>query len=189
MILILDCGSSKTPFIHKAVDEHMDARIVSILDCTESDLNDVLGVIISGAPILITEQNIDVYLAKTEWIKNTELPVLGICFGHQLLGIHFGSFGARMSEDRDWQTIEIFEEDDLFKRLPKELNMMEDHCETISIPVDFKLLGSSDACVNEAMRHKTRKLYGVQFHPEVSGNHGFQIFQNFVDICAGNVNQ
>jgi GMP synthase (glutamine-hydrolysing) len=61
--------------------------------------------------------------------------------------------------------------------------MMEDHCESISIPPNFKLIGSSDACVNEAMQHQTKKIYGVQFHPEVSGNHGRVIFENFVHLC------
>jgi GMP synthase (glutamine-hydrolysing) len=60
---------------------------------------------------------------------------------------------------------------------------MEDHCEAISIPANFIHVAVSDACVNEAMMHQTKSLFGVQFHPEVSGNHGRVIIENFVHIC------
>ena len=64
--------------------------------------------------------------------------------------------------------------------------MMEDHCETISIPQGFELVASSDACVNEAMQHKERAIFGVQFHPEVSGNHGRILIENFIKVCQRN---
>ncbi len=183
MILIIDCGSQKTPYIEQCIDEFMDFETVAILSFTENDLIGKKGVVISGAPLLITEMDITPYLQKIKWIKNTSLPVLGICFGHQLIGLTFGAYGSRMKEDRDWQTIEIFEPCTLFDKLPTEVEMMEDHCESISIPAGFTLVASSDACVNEAMQHKELPLFGVQFHPEVSGNHGRVLFENYVSLC------
>jgi GMP synthase-like glutamine amidotransferase len=59
MILIIDCGSQKTPFIEQLVDEFMDYKTVKIQDLTSENLNNKFGVIISGAPILITE--VDTY--------------------------------------------------------------------------------------------------------------------------------
>lgn len=182
MILILNCGSSKTPYIEDLVDEFSDYRTVPILDFKSEDLDTIKGVIISGAPLLITEQNIVPYLEKITWIKTTSIPVLGICFGHQLMGLTFGAFGSRMREDRDWQTIEVYEDCPLFDKLPTEFEMMEDHCETISIPAGFQLVASSDACVNEAMQHTSLPLYGVQFHPEVSGNLGRIVVENFINL-------
>ena len=61
--------------------------------------------------------------------------------------------------------------------------MIEDHCESISIPNGFKLIASSDVCVNEAMQHHSELIFGVQFHPEVSGNHGRILFENFIKLC------
>jgi GMP synthase (glutamine-hydrolysing) len=183
MILIIDCGSQKTPFIEQLVDEFMDYETVKIQDLTSENLNNKFGVIISGAPILITEVDPSPYLEKVKWLKETNIPVFGICFGHQLIGLTYGAFGSRMKEDRDFQTVEIFEECILFDKLPSEIDMMEDHCETISIPQNFKLIASSDTCVNEAMMHKSKPFFGVQFHPEVSGNHGRIIFQNFIQYC------
>jgi GMP synthase (glutamine-hydrolysing) len=183
MILVINCGSQKTPFISEMIDEFMDAESVDLKDFDSSELSKYKGIVISGAPILITEVNLEPYKEKFEFVLNCELPILGICFGHQMIGLVHGAFGSRMKEDRDWQTIEIFEDCPLFKKLPSEIEMMEDHCESISIPPNFKLIGSSDACVNEAMQHQTKKIYGVQFHPEVSGNHGRVIFENFVHLC------
>lgn len=156
------------------------------MDFEISALQDVKGVIISGAPLLITEMNMEPYLEKMKWIKTTTLPVLGICFGHQIIGLLHGAFGSKMKEDRDWQIIEAFETCPLFNRLPNEVEMMQDHCETISIPENFKHIASSDACVNEVMQHNEKPIYGVQFHPEVSGNHGKIMIENFVNVCLKN---
>ena len=183
MILIIDCGSKKTVYIEECVDEFMDFQTVGILSLTNDHLKNINGIIISGAPLLITEMDISIYLEKVSWLKTIEIPVLGICFGHQLIGITFGAFGSRMLEDRDWQTIEVYEPCVLFDKLPTEIEMMEDHCESISIPPNFRLIASSDACVNEAMQHNTKPLFGVQFHPEVSGNHGRVLFDNFIRFC------
>ncbi len=180
-ILVIDCGSNKTPYISQIVDEYMDVTTCKLLDFTEEDLKNINGVIISGAPILVTEIDPSPYLKKVEWIKDTKLPILGICFGHQLIGLLFGASASRMREDRDWQTVEAFEDCILFNRLPDEIEMMEDHCESISIPPNFQLIASSDACINEVMQHENRPIYGVQFHPEVSGNHGNILIENFVN--------
>ncbi|MBL4861692.1 MAG: gamma-glutamyl-gamma-aminobutyrate hydrolase family protein [Crocinitomicaceae bacterium] len=183
MILLIDFGSNKTEYIEEIIDEFCDVKRIPFIGLSSVDLTNITGVVLSGAPILITEVNTDLYIEKMEWIKTTTLPVFGICFGHQLIGLLHGAFGTRMKEARDWQTVEAFEESILFNRLPSEIEMMQDHCESISIPAHFKLIASSDACVNEVMQHESNPIFGVQFHPEVSGNHGRILIENFVNIC------
>jgi GMP synthase (glutamine-hydrolysing) len=183
MILIIDCGSSKTPFIESCVDEFEDVEIVDMYDFDYSYTKHCEGIIISGAPILLTEKDPAPYLALFSWLKETDKPVLGICFGHQILGLTFGALASRIREDRDWQTIEVIADCPLFDKLPSEIELMEDHCEAISIPANFIHAAVSDACVNEAMMHQSKQLFGIQFHPEVSGNHGRIIIENFVHIC------
>ena len=182
MILIIDCGSSKTKHLEQIVDDYDDLTIKALFDFEKKDLEGIDGVIISGAPILVTEDDPTPYLEKFDWIKTYTKPLFGICFGHQMIGMTFGAFASRIREDRDWQTIGRFEDSPLFNRLPDEILMMEDHCEAISIPANFKLLASSDACVNEAMEHNELPIYGTQFHPEVSGNHGNIVSENFILI-------
>ena len=183
MILILNCGSSKTPFIEEIIDEYIDYQTVGILDVLDIDFSTFKGVVISGAPLLITEINMEVYLKSIEIVVQSKLPILGICFGHQLLGLHFGAFGAKMKEDRELREIEVIEDSPLFSKLPDIFYMQEDHCESISVAPNFKHLATSDTCVNEAMMHETLPYYGIQFHPEVSGNQGATILENFVRIC------
>ena len=184
MIAIIDCGSQKTSLIESIIYEHIDTKVIPLFDLDPStDFTDCIGVVISGAPILITEKDPAPYLAVFTWLKTTSIPVLGICFGHQIMGLTFGGLANRQREDRDWQTVEILVDCPLFDKLPPEMELMEDHCEAISIPNGFVHVGVSDSCVNEAMMHSSLPLFGVQFHPEVSGNFGAIILENFVHIC------
>jgi GMP synthase (glutamine-hydrolysing) len=183
MILVIDCGSSKTPYIADAVDANSEVEVVPFFDLTEQKAIEAKGLIFSGAPILVTERNMDDFLEHIDWLKSYPKPVLGICFGHQILGMLFGVLPSRMKEDRDWQEIEVLIDCPLFKRLPDVFEMMEDHCESIPVPHGFDLVASSDACVNEAMQHKSLPFYGVQFHPEVSGNFGAMVIDNFCELC------
>ena len=183
MILIGDCGSSKTPEIRKMLDEFVDCAVVPFLDIDIEKTKGYDGIVLSGAPILLTEEKTDQYIQASTWIKEIKIPILGICFGHQMIALQYGGFVKKMREDRDFQDIEIFEESALFSRLPRIIQMQEDHCEFASVPQNFKLLASSDNCFNEAMQHNELQIYGVQFHPEVSGLQGSLIFENFYKIC------
>ena len=180
MLLIVDCGSSKTKYIEEIVDEFCDFKTILFFELTEEKGLKAEGLIFSGAPILITEIDMVPYIAHINWLKKYPNPILGICFGHQLIGLLYGAFGSRMKENRDWLEIEVFTESLLFDKLPTVFEVMEDHCERISIPEGFELLASSDECINEAMQHKEKQIYGLQFHPEVSGNFGRVIIENFV---------
>ena len=183
MIYILDCGSSKTKYIHEMVDEYIECKTIPLFDFVFDEAKEAHGIIISGAPILVTEENMNSYIETSSWIKTTNIPVLGICFGHQLIGIQFGSIAKKMKEDREIQEVEVFESSPIFYRLPRIIEMQEDHCEFISVPNNFKLLASSNNCFNEAMEHEKKQIYGIQFHPEVSGNHGNIIIENFLKLC------
>jgi len=85
-ILIIDCGSSKVPQLEEIMYEYSDYETLPFFDVTEDIIDSFDGIIISGAPILITEEDMEPYLSQASWIKTTEKPVLGICFGHQLIG-------------------------------------------------------------------------------------------------------
>ena len=186
MILIIDCGSAKTPYIEEIVDDFCDYKTIPFFDLTQEMTKECQGIIISGAPILITEINMDRYLNHVSWIKEFDRPILGICFGHQLLGLVYGAFASKMREDRDWQEIEVIIDCPIFDKLPPTIDMMEDHCESISIPENFELVASSNVCVNEAMRHKNKPFFGIQFHPEVSGNYGRIVIENFIKLTNTN---
>ena len=183
-ILIVDCGSDKVPEIEKVLEElSTDYDTIKMDDLTEDIANEYLGLIISGNPILLTNTDSTPYIWKFTFLTTYPNPVLGICFGHQMLGMVHGAQIKKGKENRDWEEIEIKESSTLFNYIRKPFDMKEDHAEEITLPEGFKLLATSKSCNVEAMQHKIKPLFGVQFHPEVSDRKGMQLLKNFCKIC------
>ena len=183
-ILIIDCGSSKVADIEKQLEAiNIACKTEKWNSLTTGKLNNFGGIIISGAPILLSETDPKPYLKALSFLKIYKKPVLGICFGHQLLGLLHGAQVSLCKEDRNWQAIRIEQSSTLFNYIRKPYRMMQDHTEEISRPKEFKLLATSNFCKNEAMQHKIKPLFGVQFHPEVSERGGLQLLKNFCKTC------
>jgi len=142
------------------------------------------GLVLSGGAPRIglkeTLGNIDEYLEKAEF------PILGICAGHQYMARFFGG-DAKPAENAEFGKVEltIIKENTLFEKVPKKSIVWESHNDEVTkIPDDFELLASSKDCKIQAMKHKQKPLYGLQFHPEVEHTeYGEQIFKNFIKIC------
>ena len=80
----------------------------------------------------------------------------------------------------------LLQEDDLlFEGVPKKSIIWESHNDEVTVlPSDFELLAESENCKIQAMRHKKKPFYGLQFHPEVEHTeYGEQLFKNFVKLC------
>jgi GMP synthase (glutamine-hydrolysing) len=180
-ILVIDCGSSKVPNIVKMLEECGATVSVQILADKKKWSGD--GVVISGAPILLTEKDNSEYLNLSYQIKTSKVPLLGICFGHQLIGLHYGAEIKKCNEDRDWQDVHFFRDTKLNLGFSEVMKFKEDHCECITLPEEFDLVASSKTCENEMMKHQTKNIFGVQFHPEVSDENGKIMLMQFVHLC------
>lgn len=181
-ILVINCGSKKTPFILEMLHEN-ELSLFNKEDDYSKALKSVDAVVISGAPVMVSEEKNRSLVESFRWIRDFEKPLLGICFGHQVLGMQFGAQAFYCDEDRHNQDIHLLKKHPLFDYLPNPCSMNEDHCEAIDLPNGFERIASSKICANEAMAHASRPFYGVQFHPETSGEDGRQLFKNFVKIC------
>lgn len=180
-IKVIDCGSSKVSMIVKMLEElgmNVETQKLDAYQFTNEN-----AIVMSGAPILLTEINYQPYLDFFQPIINSNTPLFGICFGHQLIGLHHGAKISRCEEDRNDQKISFHSSTKLGDDLKGELIFNEDHCECISLPNEFNLIASSSICEVEMMEHPTKKIYGVQFHPETSGENGKKIFQLFINNC------
>ena len=185
MIGIIDCGSEKMSHFSNILDELKTSnKIIKLNELNESLIYNFSGIIISGAPILLTKIDKQKYLDKFKFIKETNIPILGICFGHQIIGLLFDS-EIYLGEEVNKEHIEIVNKDIIFSRLENRSLFQEDHSEFITLPKEFVLLAKSHTCNNEAMKHRIKKIYGLQFHPEISGLNGKIILENFVKICGG----
>jgi len=184
MICIIDCGTSSLQKIKRNLtDLDYKFRVIKLDEIENSDFKSFSGIIISGAPTLLTQVNQQEYLDKFNFLKSIEIPVLGICLGHQIIGLLNGSkIQAEKMIDK-MEQIEILKENDLFAGIQDFGLFREEHLEFISLPENFTLLAKSESCDNEAMKHKNKNIYGVQFHPEVSDDNGKKLFTNFLKLC------
>ncbi|MDR4490864.1 glutamine amidotransferase-related protein [Candidatus Nitrosocosmicus agrestis] len=109
-------------------------------------------------------------------------PLLGICYGAQILALTLGCTLKRMGKVRDLINIKVVQQDPIIKGYD-EMEMYESHNFCISVlSPDFKLLGKSISCTNELFCLKNKPIYGTQFHPERSGKPGRDLIENFLKI-------
>jgi GMP synthase (glutamine-hydrolysing) len=122
-----------------------------------------------------------------EYLEKADMPILGICAGHQFMARHFGG-EARPSKIPEFGQVELTvckDDDPLFNGVPKKSIVWESHNDEVTVlPKDFNRLAESKNCKIQAMRHKKKQFYGLQFHPEVEHTqYGEQIFKNFIKLC------
>ncbi len=148
------------------------------------------GVVLSGSPDMMSEARVQAkFSAEIDAIRDSNAPVLGVCFGHQMMA---SAFGADVVKDGrhvlQMVKTEVLADDPLFDRLPKSLMLLESRYEVVeSLPGGFRLLARSATSKIAAMKHEARPLYGVQFHPErYTKDHpeGNAVIGNFVRLLG-----
>jgi GMP synthase (glutamine-hydrolysing) len=121
-----------------------------------------------------------------EYLEKADFPIMGICAGHQFMARFFGG-EAKPSKIPEFGKIEltVIEKNDLFEDVPEKSVVWESHNDEVTkLPKDFINLAESENCKIQAMKHKNKPFYGLQFHPEVDNTeYGEQIFKNFVKKC------
>ena len=112
------------------------------------------------------------------------VPVLGICLGHQALGLCFGAKIQRLKEvaHATSSQISLIAQSELFREFPKDFSVMRYHSlEVADLPRELEALAYTKDKVLMAMRHKDLPYFGVQFHPEsYFSEYGLKIFENFL---------
>lgn len=182
-ILIIDCGSSKVPlFSEKLASFGQESTVVPLEQVNGELALPYAGIIISGAPILITEKDPKPYQDQLSFLTTFSKPILGVCFGHQILGLLHGATVYKCEPARTDMTIDKRNHSKLWDRID-DFSFNQDHCEAIDLPEGWIHLASSRVCTNEAMEHPEKSLFGVQFHPESSGDNGTQLLKNFCKSC------
>ncbi len=145
--------------------------------------DDVVAVVLSGGPKSVLEEEIEINPA----ILETRVPVLGICYGHQLLAKMLGGRVERGPGEYGNTKVRILEGDPLLDGLDREEVVWMSHGDYVALPPPgFKVLAVSERGYVAVMKSSDRPIYGVQFHPEVSHTaKGRLIFKNFVEKIVG----
>ena len=116
-----------------------------------------------------------------------KIPILGVCLGHQAIGQHFGGSVVRAPEPVHGKPVEVQHDGrTIFDGIPQGFNAGRYHSlvvERNSVPDCLEISAESPDGLVMAMRHKTEKIEGVQFHPEsILTDHGKKLLQNFLSI-------
>ena len=187
MIAILDFGSQYGQLIARRVREHnVYSRIVQAGTSAEQlSQMGVSGLILSGGPASVYGEGAP---KCDEKIFDLDVPILGICYGMQL-GCQV--LGAKIisAEKHEYgrANLSILNKKDLFENLPDSTTVWASHGDQVGcLNGDFEVIATTETCPFAAVRHKKRKFFGVQFHPEVSHTpRGNDILKNFLyNICS-----
>ena len=145
------------------------------------------AVVISGSPTMLTRDGVPAGLDA--FARKLDLPVLGVCYGHQVMGLVTGAELKKAEFYEDWETVRIEEHDELFHGMTRKLRVFQSHAEFLTRrsveKAGWQVLADSRRCPVEAMRHRERPFHCVQFHPERSEETGEKVFENFLRRVAG----
>ncbi len=186
MIVVLDFGSQYNQLITRRIREfgvysELHPHTISVEEIKKMNPK---GIIFSGGPNSVYDEN---SFRCDERIFDLGIPVLGICYGMQLMTIHFGG-KVEKAKHREYgkATLSVKNDTKLFARLPKEQTVWMSHGDlVVEAPEGFTIDATNASCPIAAMSDESRKLYAVQFHPEVRHSvYGNDILKNFVfDVC------
>ena len=187
IIAILDFGSQYGQLIARRVREHNVYSRIYPAEITAEELSQlpVKGVILSGGPASVTDTNAP---KCDESIFRLGVPILGICYGMQL-GCKILGAEIVAAERREYgrTNLSILDKSDLFANMPDSTTVWASHGDQVSqLGGDFEKLATTQTCPYAAVRHKEKRFFGVQFHPEVSHTpKGSLILENFlIRICG-----
>ena len=182
-VIIIDCGSSRVGDLKQIIaDSGYLPETIKLSKSNHFPFDNAHSVIISGGPSLFTDsaENHQSLMTQFEFLKNLELPTLGICLGHQAIAITFGGRVYRDLERREPESVRVLRQHFLFENLPDNPSFIEDHCEGIWPSKKMKVLADSEFYETEAIEIIHRPMLGIQFHPESSGDNGRILINNFL---------
>ena len=186
LILILDFGGKYNQLIARRVRECNVYSEVVPFDISIDKIKEKnpKGIIFTGGPASVYGE--DSPKCNPE-IFNLGIPVLGICYGMQLMTHTLGGKVAK-ADKREYGTIDVSIDNTslLFKNFNSNNVFLMSHTDYVEVlPDGFKNIGSTQSCPNAAIENVERNLYGIQFHPEVNNSvNGTQVIKNFLfEIC------
>ena len=194
-ILILDFGSQYTQLIARRIREIGVFSEIRAWDISEEEIRefDPRGIILSGGPESVTDG--DKAPRAPQAVFDMGLPVLGICYGMQTMA---GQLAGRVETSNvrefGYAQIKVESENSLLLDIKDHIGSsgeslldvwMSHGDKVVAMPDGFKLIASTPSCPIAGMANEERKLYGIQFHPEVTHTlQGERIFKHFaLDIC------
>ena len=185
-IVVLDFGSQYSHLICRRIREFaVYCELVSFdISADELKKHNPKGIIFSGGPSSVYDPNAPI--PETE-VFNMNIPILGICYGHQLIVNNFGGKIKRVNKEYGSSLLSIDNDQDLLSGIGESIRAWMSHGdEAEEVPSGFEIIGHTQNAKAAAIAAKDKAVYGIQFHPEVMHTEqGNEILKNFVlKICG-----
>ncbi len=187
IVLVLDFGSQYTQLIARRIREIGVYSEIHTYNIPLSKIKEIKpkSIILSGGPSNVYQKNAPKLSPE---IYSLNIPILGICYGLQLIAHQLGGEVDR-SAKREYGKVQLFIDDfdDLFFDFEKQTDVWMSHGDAlIKLPSGFEKIGHTNNSPFCAIRDESRKIYGIQFHPEVIHTEkGIEIIRNFVRRVCG----
>jgi len=189
-ILVLDFGGQYCHLIGRRIREHNVYSEIVPYDIspekteTLKEKFNIKGLILSGGPASVYEKDAPKCDPK---ILDLNMPVLGLCYGHQLIALLIGG-RVEPSVKREYGLAYVVVDKpvDVLKELSPKERVWMSHGDTVyALPNDYEVLAHTENCPVAAFRHREKPLYGLQWHPEVVHTEkGQQMLRNFLfEVC------
>ena len=188
-IIVIDFGSQFTKLIARRIrDLGVFSEIITIKDLYKiNDFNMIKGIILSGGPSTVTKKN---FSRIPKEIFKKKIPILGICYGLQLIAKLFGGSIKTLKSKREFgRAIILNKKKSLLTKNffnIKNKSVWMSHQDVVTkLPIGFKSIASTKESKLTIIENTQSKIYGIQFHPEVTHtDNGIQLFKNFIfSIC------
>ena len=185
MILIIDFGSQTTHLIGRRLKDIGIAATIVQPEEAMSSIQKMIpgGIILSGGPASVFEKNAPTIPKQ---IFTLAIPILGICYGWQLMAQLLGGSVAPGENEYGPTTLSITKTSELFLGLPEKNRVLESHGTSVmKMPMGFTVIGTTETAAFAAVENKEKRFFGVQFHPESHhSTYGRQMLRNFATrIC------
>ncbi|MBM3896082.1 MAG: glutamine-hydrolyzing GMP synthase, partial [Thaumarchaeota archaeon] len=184
-IVVLDFGSQYSHLICRRIREFSVYAELVPFDITVNELvkHNPKGIIFSGGPASVYNSGAPIPENK---IFEMKLPILGICYGHQLIVNNYGGKVKRANKEYGSSLLMVDDDSDLLSGLGKSIRAWMSHGdEAEQVPKNFEIIGHTESAKAAAIANMEKAIYGIQFHPEVvHTEQGVEILKNFVlKIC------
>lgn len=184
VIAVLDFGGQYAHLIANRIRRLGVYSEIVHNDIDPAELGTYKGIIFSGSPFSVQQECSPRFDPKILELKK---PILGLCYGHQLIAKTLGGKVVRGTvKEYGRATMHIAKGNPLLNGLTDKEQVWMSHGDTVdSLPEDFEVFGSTDDCRFTAVGCLKRNIFGLQFHPEVTDTpNGTKILGNFLDLCG-----
>ena len=182
-IVVIDFGGQYAHLIANRIRRLGVYSEIALPDASPASLKSYKGIILSGGPASVLEPGSPTIDPE---VLTLGIPVLGLCYGHQLVARTLGG-SVTKGQTREYgrASLRVIDDSSLLKGLGLTEQVWMSHGDTVEkLPPTFKILGSTDDCVAAAVGDTHRRIFGLQFHPEVTDTpRGMKILENFINIC------